>query len=1072
MNPYAGWDEYGLQHQAEHLFAAELYAELYDLTLDQGWLAAQRVFDASRQTYVASLDWALQAAEIDKGSLPVLLVLTLLRATIASLASRMPVAAIEVMARLGLGKQAEATLAMQTDPLLKCEALCRLARMAGSETHGTRAYEMLLQAETATTTVTNPRIQTHMLALIATAARAVEAADIFQRASTGIRATYTNQDWLVTQIAREFDLLNQSDYLLLLAAWDREEGSQQQSGLSLSNKYAALSRLLPVVVTKRDRVMLKAIVAAANPLLETNRGLSPYDITEMVTVLAEVGAVDKAMSLINTWHEANERYRMYDTQPLLEAMARGAGERGDVKSIEKAADLAQTYLQTKTTSSPAWEKWLSRLRAVGQRALGIKEVARTQIRLAGVEGLAADHPQQAQALWEQIRGDAGWLQRLLDPNQALMQTILDIESSHPQTGSKETTPLELPRSLAAGLMLARWQPDVNERDKDLADYAEILARLGEAERALATVAEISEVDKQASALAEIVKATLARNEIESALHAAAEITKEDTRQWALNMIAETLLAMPHEQARNVLQQLAEKTDVLTEEALVQTTSFPVLMGELASATSIPHTLSMVRGTFGSAAILAVLPALGEIAVIQEDVAAARQVLAQIEVVGIKRTRSEILAEKLPAPPGWTQKKERERLQQIETVAALARQWGTAATRQNKPALAREWMAIATAAFDLARQQARQLLPLAARGWPVVALAGAARQLRDGKRLKALQKQAAALGGVYEAQGVRDEALVHVAVGLTETGDYLQREMLFQPPAVTDIHHKHYRAQALAEMSEVVRAAPPQKRLFRAGLDREDLQYFADRLLDQAHQVLGIEGLRLLGGFTGFKQRPSLGIGGREIEPSTTQSMKASPFDNSEQWPITYRSARHALVAIVGVFVRAGRSNDVVQIATAAPAPGHKPAVVAVKALARSGEVDKARQLLQSLSAEPDRVLAVANLAAALARTEPVQAEQLTQSEVLPRLWDETHIEMALIAIGETAVNLPPPARLRLIHEVLRVSRTRNRVDVLAVLATLIPAVATLMDGTQRRNMIEKMVETETWWQNTAPSELE
>lgn len=1071
MNTYTGWDEYGWRHQAEHLFAAELYTELYDLTLDREWLVAQRAFDPSHQAYAESLDWALQAAETDKDGLPVLLALTLLRATLASLANRMSSAILEIMARLGLTGQAEATLALQTDPLSKCEALCRLVRLAGPGANGTRAAEMLLEAEALTTTVTNRRTQTHMLALIAVAAQEVDAPDIFSRAIAGVRAAYTNHDWTATHVAREFDLLEQPDYLLALAAWDRQEGEPKQTGVSPSDRYAALARLVPVAVARRDQAVLKAIVATADPLQATNRGLSAYHVTGIVAALAANGADDKAMALIAAWHGANQRYRMYDPQPLLEALARGAGERGDVKTIEKAANLAQTYLRTQTASAPAWEKWLSRLREAGQRALGMSQVTHTKIQLAGLEGLATNYPQQAQEFWERIRGEAGWLWRLFAPDQALMQPVLAIDPSPQPIGSKKPAPVAVPRSVAAGLALARWDPDVDDRDLNLADYAEILAWLGELDRALAATDEISDADKRAWAQAEIVTAALARNEFEVALGVAAKITRPGARHRALNAIAEALAETPRERARGLLQQLTGETGVLAEEeVLAQTVLFPVLMGELARATSVSHVLAVVRDTFGPTAIPAALPALSEAAVVRKDVAGARQLLAQIEVVGVKRTRREILAEKLPAPPGWTQEKERKRVRQIEVIAALAEQWGMAAARQADPALARQWAALAAAAFDLARQQARQLLPLAARGWPVAALARVARRLRDSKTLKDLHKQAAGLGGAYDAQGVRDEALVQVAVGLTKTGDYLQRETLFQPPAIADIRHKHYRAQALAEMSEVVRTAPPQKRVFQAGLNRDDLQYFADRLLDQAREALGLSRSRFLTGLTGFKQRSSLAIGGREDGPATTQAMETSPLDTSNRSPVTYQSARPALVAIVGVFARTGRSDDVVQIAEEAPAPGHKPAVVAaaVKALAQAGEVDRAQRLWQRLSSGQERALAAAGLASVLANEDPVQAEQLTQAEVLPRLWDGTHMKIALTAVGETAVHLPPPARLRLIHAVLRASRLRNRRDTLTAMATLIPAAVTLMAGAQRRNVVEKIVEMETWWGATAP----
>lgn len=75
-----------------------------------------------------------------------------------------------------------------------------------------------------------------------------------------------------------------------------------------------------------------------------------------------------------------------------------------------------------------------------------------------------------------------------------------------------------------------------------------------------------------------------------------------------------------------------------------------------------------------------------------------------------------------------------------------------------------------------------------------------------------------------------------------------------------------------------------------------------------------------------------------------------------------------------------------------------------------------------------------------------------------------------VTLGEAAVDLPPPARLRLIREVLRVGCTQSRRDAMAVMAALVSAAATLMSDAQRRSTVEKLMETESWWQKSAPTE--
>ena len=74
------------------------------------------------------------------------------------------------------------------------------------------------------------------------------------------------------------------------------------------------------------------------------------------------------------------------------------------------------------------------------------------------------------------------------------------------------------------------------------------------------------------------------------------------------------------------------------------------------------------------------------------------------------------------------------------------------------------------------------------------------------------------------------------------------------------------------------------------------------------------------------------------------------------------------------------------------------------------------------------------------------------------IWDAASGVLAAEPLG-----LPPEARWRVLCRGLRSGRERGRARALAVVAALAPVAASLMQGRQWRQTVEKIVETETWF---------
>ncbi|MFQ5615216.1 MAG: hypothetical protein ACE5GO_01985 [Anaerolineales bacterium] len=1034
-NPYANLDEYGLRHMAGHLYrlGPDYYPRLYKLATAGGWHQTQRAFDPSRQTYAESLNWALRAAEADRDSLPALLVLSLLRATVSSLAANIPPTALQALSLLGDFRQARAYTEVQTDALSKCEALSRLATTAWQSGDLPGAQKSLEQAAAVAHTIRDKRTRTHALGLIAAAAGQAGIQERYADAFQQIQSILSAETWAISRTAREYQLLDQPEYVLALVEWDRVERWHPAS-LAAWGKRETLPAIARAACKKGDRALLNTILSEAKR--------NPFSGDPLIEALTEAGCTADGLNLINEWY-----HQTGDVLAYREAMARAAGRQGDLATIERAASYSPSQERRKSTRAYAvldWdervEDWKDRLaeslektmKGMRGRLLGT-DWERLQVLLAGVEGLAENHPEQARVLWTRLQQQGNRLaRRLVQELGAFVPGI----SGEPAPPSKLLT-----RLMDISAKLASRNPNTRERAETQSLLAEVKANLGEMSQALEHVRKIEDLKERDHALAAMVDTLRRSGQIDQALDFTARISQSEKRKSTLDRIAQSLLELPLDQVEAPLQRIFSLAEQLpVGEALSNSTAHSALFGSLAEATSAKAAYALSKGP-GVKPTLSTWTTLCRLACEQNDLDTAKALVAEAEKT-IATPPSKTLTAQEPGGDST-------RSHQVASLAEISVQCAQAAAREGGPSRGSLWTAQAGQAFRLAQNQANRLpAPMQPACWPY--LARAARYRQDRESLRKLLKQASRL----KAQGMIpvDRALVHIAVGLTFTGDYLEAGKDMYPPAVDAIYWNHFKAQALAEMSEVVRAAPPKKTLFGFGKDKEAREIRADALLDQSKRLLGLQVSDLmLSKFNPRLASPSYSRFGPQS--------RLPPKSGVLQVP-----AREALSRILDIYARRGLFGEVSRIPSEIASDADRPVVFgkALRALGEAGQMDRARQLLDGARTQGEKTLGALGLAGALAPRDPAQAQKLI-SQAIPSLWDVPDQGTAFLSCAEAVLKMPIEWRHSYPQELLRTARARGRSDTLSAISSHVRVLISLIDAGQWLETVRKIIEMEDWW---------
>jgi len=221
---YSKIDEYGLRHMGEHLYrlGPVYFSKLYEISTSQGWYQAHRDLDPSFQPYLNSLDWAFQAAREDHNGLSVQPLLGLLQSTIRTQAGNIPDQALILLSQLGNFQQARAYAEVQTEALARCELLTGLANTAWKENDPERARQTLEQAESTALEESDLKTRAQALGLVAACAQQIQNQGIYERNIQRLHEVLSTRQWPIAQHLRNFDLLDQPDYILAVLDWDRQ----------------------------------------------------------------------------------------------------------------------------------------------------------------------------------------------------------------------------------------------------------------------------------------------------------------------------------------------------------------------------------------------------------------------------------------------------------------------------------------------------------------------------------------------------------------------------------------------------------------------------------------------------------------------------------------------------------------------------------------------------------------------------------------------------------------------------------------------------------------------------------
>lgn len=1053
---------YGLRHFARDLCELGLHEELFEHVTSRQWFDAQAAFDPSRQTYVDSVDWALRAAESDPGGLAALLVLTLLRPTAVELTTQVPLASLEVLARLGEIERAESYAEMRGDGLSRSEALCRIAQVRHEQGDVTGARKTLQRArrEVEYSTGSVGKAQT-----LCTIARALgswgdeeEARAVLDEAERTARhsapqETDKRDDYLAL-LSGENRRMRLAAQLALAAHDVGGVDARQRTARAVRNAYHGkwedvgeahnvferprlLSLLVEgaslgpamaqVAVLDDDRALLDALLAHAYRVHEKYPfDLASGDTEAIVEALGEEGLVDDALAFVRVLRRAGS----WRGTELRAALARGAGRRGDLETIQLA--IAANYGQPANTDMGGWARlrdvaWTVKDRLVrrGKRLVGLGDLEDLDVLAAGIEGLRADHQEEVRVLWDRVAGQGGWLWKWALPLLKEWHTEPIVLIGRVLPGSARGLIGFAVRLLR---LAALWDEDADD----------LMASLNQLEDAMAADPE---------SVRRVAETLVGFGENDRAL----DLLKIAHDPRLVAEAAEALTGRPHEEGIARLNLTVEANRLDEDQELCRQEAWAVLMRETAQHSSIPEAMQM-SAVLGPSAVENALAELAEAAGSQRDLEWGKQLL--------RKARKQDQVANL-------------------VLARMAACWAEVAAEEEDKNLARAWSKLAAQAYRPALSRAKKLVPGLQKTfspWPL--LARAARHLGDRNALTDLAKEAARLRETQNVvnRALADAILVQVAIGLSSPYEFVAHETR------GEIRYLEYRAQLLAERAAIMRDLEPRKLLFWTRQSQHGLERDAEFMLDRVVRELA-EGL-------GVSQRSILSRGLKAAFRSDLSSTDRARLD---------KLGGEAMESIFEALVRAGRQGDVLNIlqhsrgrdalyqvlptlairrarfTTArrvAPtgrarivqdsSPDPPPALLAAaKVLARHGHTSEAQQLLMPFEKMPEAAPAVAALAQGLAETEPGRAEELLEN-LLPIgiLAEEPAV---LTAIAEAANALPVEARWRIACRGFRAARVVGRESTVRALGAFAPVVASLTDAQQWKAAMAKLIETETWY---------
>jgi len=1065
---------YTLGTLPQHLLEAGQYARTRQLATERGWYQAQRTFDRTLSAYTTFLESVLAVSESDNEALPDLLIISLLQTTARSLVTKVPESALGVVAHAGADDEARAyanqrpdrnervkallviarteandgararandTLRLVqeeanhlSDPAAHVEALCGIARVMFQTTSDPLpCLQMLRQARELAGSIQWDTLRTNALADIAKVARVVGAEDLWRQTALAIGADYsratrsratskkqkslrrvrsTEDEWEAARFAQDFDLLDEPACLIAIAEMDG-------SGYSYSDFHSDLAAAVIKAATTEGNqatcdVFVKSLLAEPHAKKKVGQ--------QLIEALGEAGYTEAAVTLIalHLSHDA-------DALELRQALALGAGRRGEIAAVLRAAESIKPLGKATERLRLLGERVLIRLVRALAHLFGVGEREEVKVLLSGYQALSELHPKAARELLEQVESKFG---------QRARSSL--VEALHRISGDQRSPLLDLsiavhksfPMSSGFREFLSFGAEQVIEAKFDS------LMRQRDFDRCIALAERVKSDELfQGMLLEKIALKMLADRRIEQALRVTTMILDSRLKTELLRRVSEEAARLPVEGSADLFRQISAQSSHLDKKELLHESKIlPAMLTAYLQHESVSDALSLLRLS-APEAIMSLLPVLG---------------------AALPASREYQLAPRLIE---YASRSEPRSAEQVKALSAMAISW----------AQVDELRKLARRAYKIGSELSERLdsPPLIT----LTPLARAARALKDVRGLRSLVKRARRIKAPQRFESwsegwVLDEVLVHATVGLAARR--LAKRGLttydWRPPWFMEMG-SYFRALAMAEVADEFGATSPRLRevLLKDALERLPFHLFLSE-----------------GETSKVASSTSVGKSNR-----TLRRDKAVTAYNRRIYQIRPRNedlSADILVRLIRILCRLKHLDWVKRVVCAAPSHSTAPLVLgeAVKQLIAAKRDQDAKLLVQAVDRaqrESDNVpewwwqsrssfgsfhrkdyksLPEVFLCASLLPAE--------REKELTRFLNESWNLETLESVVEVAAGLPSvAARWRLVVEMARRARQRGRLDVLMTIGAIAPFADSFMTTAGLTRLVKQIIDTETWW---------
>jgi len=598
---------------------------------------------------------------------------------------------------------------------------------------------------------------------------------------------------VLQRIVKSFDLSKNVKNLLALLEWDKKGG---HSEIYLDGE--ALAAVIRAADERNDQGTLKNI---SEKLSSRSRDDMDYDglssCSELIESLAEAGLVDAAIELI-----AEHLVYIPDDSRLREALAHGAGKRGDIRMIYRAVEpispkhppegFGNRLSRWKDTISHSLEN-----QAAGLMIPGYSN--RIEILLSGYEQLSIHHPSLAKEFLDRLLNESN------EKSRAIITKTLNNENVEPYFQGRVFS-----AALSTFETVRKWVQKVELLHNDFDDLSEsevgLLLLRKQYEQAIQIVEQMKSESFRNSKFWDIAFALMDDGRTKEAFAITQKVTVTADRQQLIGILTEKLSKLSN-QDTSASQLSSQFQRMPTEEELLNSNALPAMIRSLLVGQSIGYTLEKVRG-INSNLVIGCLPSCAEVIARSRDREGAQKLLSFYD-----RSPDSIM--------------------KVRNLASLAISWASIEPLTDLAANVLQQALDRYIRLDLPRYRSPLLKENGSQEGnssnPLPQLAFAARILGDEKALGSIRKlalgqaqdeakvQVVVADYIKNGKGINSEVYVH------DIGYQLEKEYL--------ISSSLYRGLALAELAFAVRKLPPE--IYYRHNPKEKRELLGDYILEKS-----------------------------------------------------------------------------------------------------------------------------------------------------------------------------------------------------------------------------------------------